>query len=133
MKLKIIKQEKNPFMEREEFVLEIENEVAPSFEEVKTELKKDLELTVVKKVNTSFGKQTFLVEVVVYDSMDAKNKVEVIPKKIRKKMEADKKAADEAAKRAEAESKKAGEEAKEAPTEEVKEVIPEVKEEVKTE
>ena len=134
METKIINQVKNPFMEREEFTLEITNEVAPSFEEVKVELKKDADLTVVKKVKTNFGRQTFIVEAVVYDNAEAKNKVEVIPQKIRKKMEAERKAAEEAAKKAEAEAKAAEAEAKaaesEAPAEETTE---ETKEEEKTE
>jgi ribosomal protein S24E len=136
MEMEIVKQEKNPFMEREEFVLSIKNEVAPSFEEVKTELKKDAELTVVKKVNTNFGRQTFMVEAVVYDNKEAKNKVETIPQKIRKKMEAEKKAADEAAKKAEAEPVKTEEAAPvEEKVEEKKEETPveETKEEVKAE
>ena len=115
--MKIIKQEKNPFLEREEFTLEITNKVAPSLEEVKTELKKDAELTVVKKVHTNFGRQTFIVEAVVYDNKEAMKKVETIPQKIRKKMEADEKAAAEATKKAEAEAKKAEEEAKTAEAE----------------
>ena len=41
MESKIIKQEKNPFLDREELTLEIKNEVAPSFDEVKTEIGKD--------------------------------------------------------------------------------------------
>ena len=140
--MKIIKQEKNPFLEREEFTLEITNDVAPSFEEVKTELKKDPELTVVKKVHTNFGRQTFRVEAVVYDNAEAKKKVETIPQKVRKKMEADEKAAAEAAKKAEAEAKAAeaapAEEPApeaEAPKEEPKEETPaeEPKEEEKTE
>ena len=116
MELKIIKQEKNPFLEREEFILEVQNEVAPSLEEVKTELKKDSELTVVKKIHTNFGRQTFKVEAVVDDNTEAKNKVETIPKKTRKKMEADKKSAAETKakeEKAEAEAKKAEAEAKE--------------------
>ena len=104
MKTKIIKQEKNPFLEREEFTLEITNDIAPSFEEVKIELKKDTGLTVVKKVHTNFGRQTFLVEAVVYDNAEAKKKVETIPQKIRKKMEAERKAEEETAKKAEAEA-----------------------------
>jgi len=128
METEIVNQSKNPFMEREEYTLKITNDVAPSFEEVKQELKKDADLTVVKKINTNFGRQTFIVEAVVYDNAEAKNKVETIPQKIRKKMEADEKAAAEAAKKAEAEAKKAEEEAKaaeeaakEAPAEETKE------------
>jgi len=117
METKIVNQVKNPFLEREEYTLEITNEVAPSLEEVKQELKKDAELTVVKKVHTNFGRQTFIVEAVVYDNKEAMKKVETIPQKIRKKMEADEKTVAEAAKKAEAEAKKAEEEAKAAEAE----------------
>jgi len=136
MKTKILTQTKNPFMEREEFTLEITNEVAPNFDEVKTELKKDADLTVVKKVNTNFGRQTFVVEAVVYDNKEAMKKVETIPVKIRKKMEADEKAAAEAAKKAEAEAKKAEEEAKvaeESAANEAETPVEEVAEETTTE
>ena len=131
---KIIKQEKNPFLEREEIVLEIASETAPNAEEVKKLVGKDLDLTVVKNIQGNFGKKVFVAEVVVYDNAEAKKKIETIPKKVRKKMEADKKAEDDAKKKAEEEAKKAEEEAKvaeaEAPTEEVKE---EATEEPKTE
>jgi len=148
MELKIVKQEKNPFLEREEFTLEITNEVTPSFEEVKQELKKDTDttkstnskegeasgnlgalnpdLTIVKKVNTNFGRRTFIVEAVVYDNKEAMKKVETIPQKVRKKMEADEKAAVEAAKKAEAvpaeepKEETPEEETKETPEEETK-------------
>jgi len=143
MNTKIVNQVKNPFLEREEFTLEITNQVAPSFEEVKTELKKDADLTIVKKVHTNFGRQTFIVEAVVYDNKEAMKKVETIPQKIRKKMEADKKATAKSAKKAEAEAKAAAEAPKEeapapeteAPKEETKEETPaeETKDEVKTE
>lgn len=123
METKIIEEKKNPFLERTEIALEIKSDAAPSAEEVKTEIGKDAELTVIKKINTNFGRQTFVVEAVVYDNAEAKEKVETVPQKVRKKMEADKKAAEEeAAKAAEAE-KKTAEEAKaaeaEAPKEEV--------------
>ena len=39
---------------------------------VKSEMGKDTNLIVVKKINTSFGKQTFLTEAVVYDNIKAK-------------------------------------------------------------
>ncbi len=138
MENKIIKQEKNPFLQREELLLEITSESAPSEAEAKEQIGKDEALTVVKKINTNFGRQTFLVEAVIYDNAEAKEKVETIPQKVRKKMEADKKAAEEeAAKKAaaEAEAKKAEEEAAKAeaakPSEEEK---PEEKtEEVKSE
>jgi ribosomal protein S24E len=141
METKIIKEKKNPFLERTEFELEIKNITAPTFDEVKAELGKDAELTIVKKVNTSFGKQVFKVEAVVYDSMEAKDKVETIPQKVRKKMAEEAKKAEEEAKKAAAEAKKAEEEAKaaeaEAPAEEpAAEATPEVeapKEETKEE
>lgn len=112
MKTKIIKQEKNPFLEREELILEIANKTAPTSDEVKNEIGKDVELTVVKKIRTNFGKQIFMVEAVVYDNIEAKEKIETIPQKVRKKIEADKKTEKEATKKAEEEAKKAKEEAK---------------------
>ena len=112
MKTKVIKQEKNPFLQREELIVEITSEAAPSTSEAVTALGKDEALTVIKKINTNFGRQTFLVEAVVYDSAEAKEKIETIPQKVRKKMEADKKAAEEEAKKkaAKAEAEKPGEE-----------------------
>lgn len=125
MKTKIIKQERNPFLEREELVLEITKDATPTYDEVIGAVGKENDLTVVKKVHSNFGRQTFLADVVVYDNKEAKDKVEVIPQKVRKKMEADRKAAEEEAKKkvaAEAEAKKAEEEAaKEENTEETKE------------
>jgi len=119
METKIISQEKNPFLEREEFILEIKNKTSPTFDEVKSEIGKDAELIVVKKVNTNFGKQIFLTEAVVYNNMKAKEKIETIPQKVRKKIEADKKTEEEAKKKKEEETKKAKEEAK-ATSEETK-------------
>ena len=123
MKTKIIKREKNPFLEREELVLEIENDSTPTSDEVKKEIGKNAELTVIKKINTNFGKQTFIVEAIVYDNAKAKEKIETIPQKIRKKIEADKKTEEETKKKAEEEAKKAAEEVKtaKAPAEEIKE------------
>ena len=114
MDLKIIKQEKNPFLQREELTIEISSESTPNASEVISELGKDAALTVVKKINTNFGRQKFLTEVVVYDTPEARKKVETIPQKIKKKMAADNKATEEA------EKKKATEEAAatEAPAEE---------------
>ena len=139
MESKIIKQEKNSFLEREEIVLEIKNDVTPTYDEVKTELGRDAELTVIKRINTNFGKRIFNVELVVYDNIEALKKIETIPQKVRKKMEVDKKAKDEAAKKAADEAaKKAADEAKKAEakvTEEpkVEEAAEEKAEEPKTE
>tara|TARA_Y100000310_G_scaffold344950_1_gene460720 strand:+ start:4597 stop:4938 length:342 start_codon:yes stop_codon:yes gene_type:complete len=84
MESKIIKQEKNPFLNREEIIFEIKSEAAPSFEEIKKQTGKDENLVVVKKVNSNFGTQTFTVEVFIYDSPEAKKKIEIIPQKIKK-------------------------------------------------
>ena len=115
MKSKIIKEEKNPFLNRTEISIELTNDTTPTYDEVKEIIGKDKELTVIKKINTNFGKQSFVAEAVIYDSLEDKEKVEVIPKKIKKKMEEERKKAEEAAKKAEEEArKKAEEEAKAA-------------------
>ena len=99
MESKIIKEKRNPFLDRTEILLEIKGEVAPTFEDVRSAIKGDAELIVIKRINTNFGKHTFTAEAVVYDSVEAKEKIETIPKKIRKKMEEEKRAT-EAAKKA---------------------------------
>jgi ribosomal protein S24E len=114
MKTKIIKQEKNPFLEREELTIEIRAKSVPSASELLSELGKDEKLTVVKKIHTNFGRQIFLAEILIYNSVEAREKIETIPQKIKKKMAAEKKAADEAAKKAAEAEKKAAEEAKAA-------------------
>jgi len=91
METKLISQEKNLFLERKELILEIRNKTTPTLDEVKLEIGKDIDLTVIKKINTNFGKQIFLTEAVIYDNIEAKEKVETIPKKVRKKIEADRK------------------------------------------
>ncbi len=95
MESKILTQTKNPFLEREEITIEITNPSTPTYDEVKEAIGKDAGLTIVKKVNTNFGRQTFVAEAVVYDNAEARKNVETIPQKVRKKMEADEKAAAE--------------------------------------
>jgi ribosomal protein S24E len=144
MNSKIISQTKNPFLEREEITVEIKQSVSPSKAEAIEAVGGSEDATVIKKIHSNFGTNTFLVEAKVYDSVEAKNKVETIPQKVRKKIEADKIAAEAAAKKeAEEAKKKAEEEAKakeeaqteneETPAEEDKKEAPtpEVKEEKK--
>lgn len=114
MEHKIIKEEKNPFLSRTEYEIEIESDVTPNESQIKEMLGKDIELTVVKKINTKFGRQIVVAEAVVYNNKEDKDKIEVIPKKVRKKMEADKKAEIEAARKAEEAAKKAEEAARKA-------------------
>ncbi|MEA3248090.1 MAG: hypothetical protein U9Q73_00110 [Nanoarchaeota archaeon] len=120
MENKIIKQEKNPFLEREEIVIEVVSELAPNSDEVKEIVGKDAELTVVKNIQGNFGRNVFVAEVVVYDNVEAKKKIETVPQKVRKKIEADRKAEEAAKKKAAEEVKKAEEE---APAEEIKEDV----------
>lgn len=133
MKTKIIKQEKNPFLQREEFLIEISAESVPSATEVVAKLGKDEALTVVKKINTNFGRQIFLAEVVVYDNLEARKKIETIPQKVRKKIEAERKEAEAKAKKAAEAAKKAEEEAKAAAEEAAKAEAESTTEEVKSE
>ena len=86
MESKIIQQNKNPFLHREELLFEIKSPSAPTTEEIKKQTNKDQDLIVVKKINTNFGRQTFTAEVHIYDSKEDKARVETIPKKIRLKM-----------------------------------------------
>ena len=123
MESKIINQKKNPFLQREELILEITSKSAPSEAEAKEQIGKDSELTVVKKINTNFGRRTFLVEAVIYDNKEAKEKIETVPQKVKKKIATEKKEAEikakkEAAKKVE-EAKAAEEAAKAESKEEV--------------
>ena len=105
MEAKIIKQEKNPFLHREELMIEINSESNPTLEEVKKQVGKDENLTVVKKIDGNFGSKKYTAEVLVYEDEKSKNNVETIPQKIRKKMaEEAKKAAAEKPSEAQAET-----------------------------
>jgi len=119
METKIISQEKNPFLEREEIKLFVKADSTPRIDEIKKEIGKDAGLIVVNRVNSNFGKQEFFVDLFVYDNLEAKEKIEVIPKKVRKKMAEEKKANEEVVR----ESKKAEDivKDKEVLNEEVKE------------
>ena len=121
MEHKIIKQQKNPFLQREEITLEIKNPSTPNADEVKTAIAKDPALTVIKKINTNFGNQTFTAEALIYDNIEAKNKIETTPKKIRKKIQAEEKTKKEAEKKAKEEAEAKPEEPiPETPTKEPK-------------
>lgn len=113
MKTEILKQEKNPFLHREEIIMKIESDAVPSFEDVKKEVGKDEKLTIVKKINSNFGRHEFEAEVVVYESEESKDKVETVPQKVRKKLAEEKKKAEEEKAKAESEAKAAEEKAKE--------------------
>ena len=104
MKTETINQKKNPFLGREEFIIEISEEAMPTKEGIIEALGKGKELTVIEKIESNFGRGTFDADVAIYDSLESKEKYMTIPKKIKAKMEADKKAAEEAEKKAKAEA-----------------------------
>jgi len=96
MEFKTIKHTKNPLLHREEYVLQITSSSNPSFADVKKHIGKDEELITVNGVKGNFGTNEFRSEVIVYDSKEAKNKIEKISRKERRKL------AEEAKKQAEA-------------------------------
>lgn len=108
MESKILRQEKNPYLKREEYSIEIKSETNPVESEIVSFVGKAAELTTIEKINNNFGSQVFNVEVFVYDDLSAKKEVQTIAKKEKKRIEEEKKKA------AEAERKKAEEEAKAA-------------------
>jgi len=87
MKTKIVQQKKNPFLEREEFLIEIVANSTPTESEINEELGKDDDLTIIRKINTNFGIHKFIADVIVYDTKEAKEKNLILPQKVRKKME----------------------------------------------
>jgi ribosomal protein S24E len=94
MKSEVVAQKRNPFLKREELVLKVFSDAVPTKDEVMAQIDGEDDLTVIKKINTNFGQQVFIVEAVLYDSKEDRERVEVIPKKIRKKMEKERMAAE---------------------------------------
>jgi len=96
MESKILKQNKNLSLNRTEYILDVKADKNPSKLDIIALLKSDTELTVVRQIDGSFGKDTFTVDAIVYNTPADKVKVETIPRKVRKKAvaEAKKAAAD---------------------------------------
>ena len=119
MKITIQEKKENPLLNRTEVKGSIEfDDITPSnvklAESLAKETKKDINLIVVKSIYTNFGQKLADFEAIIYDNMEAKDKIEMLTKHIKKKMEEDNKKVEEA-KAAEVEAKKkAAEEAKAA-------------------
>ncbi len=132
MNHKIVKELDNQLLDRKEYLIEIESIGNPKFDDVKSLVKGDEDLIVIKKLKGNYGQGNFVADIVVYNSAESKKRIEKVPQKVRKKMaeeekqkaEQEKKAKEEAAKAEEAKQ----EENKEASAEEAKEDKPEVKE-----
>lgn len=89
MEIKIITEKENKLFGRKEFDLELESNSHPSREEVKKLISEKLsspeENIVVKKIDSKFGSNTFLIRTFVYNSEEEKNKTEPKPKTAKKK------------------------------------------------
>jgi ribosomal protein S24E len=145
MKLINKTENKNDLFSRNEIILEVENEVVPSFDQAKElivkEFKTNESLIRIRKIDSQFGSNIFKIIADIYDSQEEFNRV---VKKTKQEIDAEKKAEEEkiaAEKAAAEEKKKAEEEAKvaaeapkeETPVEETKEEVKEEKTEEKTE
>jgi ribosomal protein S24E len=97
---KIISKTTNPYMGREEVRLALTAGKNPTKKEVVEALKSDEGLTVVRAIRSSFGSDKFEAEAFVYASKESKDKIETIPRKVRKKLAEEAKKAAEAAKTA---------------------------------
>ena len=114
MKITIQEKKENPLLSRIEFKGNIEfDDITPSnvklTELLVKETKKDINLIVIKSIYTNFGRKVADFEAIVYDNKEAKDKIEMLTKHIKKKMEEDRKKAEDA-KAAEVEAKKKAEE-----------------------
>jgi ribosomal protein S24E len=131
MKVEIKEKKDNNLLKRVEVKGSIDYEgVTPTnsqlVEALSKELKKDASLVIIKNIHSQFSQQKADFFAFVYESEEAKNKTEMLTKHMKKKIDADKKKAEEAAaeakeeaKKAEEESKKEAEPVEEAPKEEV--------------
>ena len=98
MEHKILSKHKNQFLHREEIIMEMNAKSSPSVEAVKEAIGKSKDLIVVKNITSNFGTHSFTADLVVYDSVEHKDRIEVVPRGVRKKLAEEKKKADDEAK-----------------------------------
>jgi ribosomal protein S24E len=98
MEFNITKELKNLSLNRNEYKIEVKAGKNPSKQDIIDFLKSDAELTVVKKIEGSFGKDVFIVDVVVYNAKIDKDKFEILSRKVKKKLAEEAKKAAEATK-----------------------------------
>ena len=127
MEINIIEENVNALFSRREVKVEVSSETIPSNEEAKRiiadKFSVNEDVVRIRKIDTKFGSQSFLIIADVYDS---KEEFLRVVKKTKQEIEAEKKAEEERLK-AEAEAKEAEKAAKakaEKPAEEVKEEAP---------
>ena len=107
MESKILSKHKNHFSNREEIKMEFKAKSSPSEAAVKEAVGKSKDLIVIKNITSHFGHQQFIADLVVYDSLEHKERIEVVPRGVRKKLAEEKKKADDEAKAAAAAAKTA--------------------------
>lgn len=92
---------KNPLLHREEVILQVEENFPPSNQEaakkISEQTKKSENLIVIDKISSKFGAKIFTIKAKVYESEEAKNRMETVARKIKKKLA--KEAADTAGKK----------------------------------
>jgi ribosomal protein S24E len=118
--MKIKTQKSNPELHREELLIEIVSDTTPTKKQIFEFLNKSEEVVVIKRINSNFGRKTFTADVLVYESPEKRQEIEVVPQKVKKKLaeEAKKKAEEEAKRKAEEEKAKAEAQAQENKSEE---------------
>lgn len=89
MDFKITNERKNDLFGRKEFEIHVESNSTPSRDElgklISEKLSSPVERMVIKKIDSNFGSNTFLIKVFVYNSEDEKNKIEPKKKKVTQK------------------------------------------------
>jgi len=82
METELKQQVEKPFFDRKEYVFEIKDKGTPSYDVLKQEISKKLnlnaDLMAIKRVKHYFGKQSVLVNVYVYNSVESLKKYEQI-------------------------------------------------------
>lgn len=133
MEAKIIEEKQNPLFARKEIILEVKNEVVPSYAEVEKIISEKFsaqpEAIKIRKIDAKFGSNVFTVYANVYSSKEDKDNTET---KTKKEREAEKKALEEKSKVEKLAEEAPAETPSEEPAQEETQTE-EVKEEEKTE
>lgn len=88
--MKILNDTKNNLLKRREIIAEVESHGNPGFTNVAKMMaetaKAKEDVIVIKRIGSEFGQSKFTIEALVYDSVEAKTKIEPKPK-VKKKAE----------------------------------------------
>jgi len=88
--MQIIEDRKNPLLHRQEVIIVIEKPMTISKQEatkiISEHFKKPEENVVIEKIDSLFGTKKTIITAKVYDSLESRKKIEVIPRKVKKKL-----------------------------------------------